>query len=440
MLPIQKGNRKLIECQTCFRTFYTRGQFGQHARICRSDLSGSNSIQNSSGSNSSISKLVNIKQYTYKYSFLEKQSKNQLEIKSRLVINIFGNNNNSSKWKDIAKQNDLNDNKIKQLLKLHNLDCVNFTVRNRRESGLIIANFIIRSVKHTKPSIHSAKLLIEDAIDIVKSKLPLNMTMELHLCSIQNCKELVIRDTEGYCSRHRAQNYHKHTKKRTLDDNINDNKPQPKRLKLHHLLPTTFNNNKTFNQTFKHNSIGNLSKDILYNFFNNNCFIFQTPNNLINVSLNESQIRQNGMNLISINYSTQIPNTKQILKRNDYLITVGLKKDIKKYFNKYISTDLLSIDKIIINNKNSIRFQEFVTELIKYYIVYIPVPKHFNGKTLSQIRLYEYGINVISINLCVQHALKMSKYVFNTNDMLLCCFNRANDKYRQLYHAFNKIT
>ncbi len=70
--------------------------------LCQSDISGSNSIQNSNGSNTPIFKLANIKQYAYKYSFLEKQCKNQLEIKSRFVINIFWNNNKKLKWKQLV--------------------------------------------------------------------------------------------------------------------------------------------------------------------------------------------------------------------------------------------------------------------------------------------------------------------------------------------------
>lgn len=33
--------------------------------------------------------------------------------------------------------------------------------------------------------------------------------MKLHVCKAKECQELVIRDTEGFCSRHRAQKYHK---------------------------------------------------------------------------------------------------------------------------------------------------------------------------------------------------------------------------------------
>lgn len=659
---------KMIECQTCFRTFYTQAQFGQHSRICRGGQNSSNITKR---------KFINIKfQNKYKYCYLEKQSKNQLEIKSRFLINILfdhidddinGNNNNND-WKKIAKRNCLHDNGIKQLLKEHNLSIVHFTVRHRKESGLIVANFIMRSVKQTSENIHSAKLLIEKAIDLVKSILPNYITMQMHLCKINKCKELVIRDTEGYCSRHRAQKYHRksmannnnntniqqlpaksnsikmsspattnnnkqkkptnrNNKKRPLSkviekisskttkksdgnssNNISENGPSNKRLKLHHLLPahikqpstvsssqsipsqsipspavpssvlcqavppaissqylsssipsmpstptiptihddnnrdnnlnitkpkfaksTNFENIKSIdniqqdmnrqqdmniqqdmnrqqdmnmqqdvaitnnninsissscsvtsmsscsyssfsfndfdyilNDNFSindgiinddyfeinkfnkftnydlNNSIIYLSKDILFTFFMTNSFIFQTPYNLYNVSIKQSLLRQNGMNLISINYSTDIPNPKQVLLKNDYLMTFGLKKDIESYFSLFTNSTI-NLNSILISNENSIRFKQFINELIKYYIIYVPVPSYLIGTTLSQIPLFEYGINVISINLNIQHPLKMLNTPFKQNDLLLCCFNRADDKQTQLFNAFDSM-
>ena len=219
----KSNEAKLIECQTCFRTFYTQAQFGQHSRICRGN-----------GGNSSMTsqrKFINIESSNrYKYTYLEKQTKNQLEIKSRFLINIISPNTEQPEtaeshrlnWKQTAKKNNLHDNGIKKLLKSHNLEKVHFTVRHRKESGLIVANFIIRNVPQTSENIHYAKSEIEKAIDIVMNKLPFNISMQMHLCKVPECKELVIRDTEGWCSRHRAQNiieevHHQHQRKRHLN-------------------------------------------------------------------------------------------------------------------------------------------------------------------------------------------------------------------------------
>ena len=148
---------------------------------------------------------------SYKYCYLERQNKDKLEIKSRFIVSMSNVNMN---WKDIAKQYGLHDSGIAQLLKLQDLDNVHVAIRHRKESGLIVANFVIRSVQQTEECIHSAKISIEEAVDLVKSALPEQVEMEMHLCRVDGCQELVIRDTEGYCSRHRAQKYHKMTTKK----------------------------------------------------------------------------------------------------------------------------------------------------------------------------------------------------------------------------------
>ena len=555
---------KVIECQTCFRTFVNQAQFGQHSRICRGGKA-----RNTFGQKSRkfIDKSLC---HQYKYSYLEKQSKSSLEIKSRFIVNIGGDN---SKWKQIGKENDLHDNAVKNFLKSQNLAAVHFTVRHRKESGLIIANFIMRKVEQTSASIHSAKKQIESAIDCVIAHLPQCIKMEMHLCKVANCKELVIRDTEGYCSRHRAQKYHsqttknkkkqRKTKKRSLPSNTNDEanipplikedsskEPSPKKPKTDDEpstpskveIPQSLPPIPTFTEveqdvpaiiqipemktqpapipTFSEapyvapiqipqlnittatttmpsisiptipqmieapqieiphffdepymdmhnaedfsigsswmddsamfdmptipscklndfecfrNSIIYLAEDVVYKLLNKNCFIFQTPKNLKNVTLNQSMLRQNGMNLISINYATSQPNTKQILQKNDSLITFGLAKDIKAYLGQTNNASM------IIKNAESIRFNQFCSDLIKYYILYCPVPDYLFGATLSQIRLYEYGINVLSINLKVEHALKMGRTPFKPGDILLCCFDRADGKRRQLFDAFDAI-
>eukprot|EP01083_Nonionella_stella_P022841 63135_1 len=408
------SNEKLLECQTCFRTFHTQGQFGQHARICRGN-----------SSNRSISRKVSpSNEYRYKYSFLEKQSKKELHIKTRFVLNWNNGECSSSSWKEMAKKHHLDDNSVRKLLSSNALDSVYFTVRNRKESGLIVANFIIKSVYSAKTNIHSAKLLIEDAVEMVQNRLPHHMTMTMHLCKVKDCKELVIRDTEGHCSRHRAQKYHKKQKQQSPPAVVQS------RQRKRPLSAIECGSNCESKSKRLKTICCDLSYDVLYKFLVCSCSIFQTPLNLVNVSINQSLLRQNGINLISVNYSTCIPNTKQVLNRNDYLICIGVRKDIDSYLSYHNAHDRM------IHNENSIRFEQFCDELIKYYIVYVPLPTPLIGMTLADIRLYEYGINVLSINLKVQHAANLTTTAFKPNDMLLCCFNRANDKHEQLSNAF----
>eukprot|EP01083_Nonionella_stella_P083853 231932_1 len=232
-----------IQCCTCFRTFHTQAQFGQHSRICR-------------GGASVARRFINISSQPYKYCFLERQNKDKLEIKSRFIVKIC---NVSINWKDIAKKNGLHDSAIAQLLKSKELGNVHCSVRHRKESGLIVANFVIRSVQQTPDCIHSAKIRIEEAVDEVKNKLPEEVHMHMHLCQVNKCRELVIRDTEGYCSRHRAQKYHKkNAKKRKNNANANANHKSNKNnaKKMNHSNTTTDNNgniNNHMNYMMNHN-------------------------------------------------------------------------------------------------------------------------------------------------------------------------------------------
>lgn len=139
-------------------------------------------------------------------------------------------------WKDVVKLNGLHDSGIAEDLKVLGLERVHVAIRHSQRSGLIVANFVIRSVAQNADSIHAAKMDIERAVDRVKAKLPTECVMKMHLCSVPNCKELVIRDTEGYCSRHRAQKYHKrNAQKRNLLQ------LEQRRKKLEHGTATTIN-------------------------------------------------------------------------------------------------------------------------------------------------------------------------------------------------------
>eukprot|EP01083_Nonionella_stella_P035700 97364_1 len=181
---------KLIQCGACFRSFHTQAQFGQHSRICREGKAVIRHL---------------IQSTDYKYAFLEKQTKQKLEVKSRFVIEIADSEN----WKKLSRQSGLYDGAIKKMLQSKDIKDVDVAVRQRRASGLIIANFMVRNVSQNAKAIHTAKSSIERAVDNVYCQLPHNIAMRLHLCKSHQCQELVIRDTEGFCSRHRAQKYHK---------------------------------------------------------------------------------------------------------------------------------------------------------------------------------------------------------------------------------------
>ena len=124
------------------------------------------------------------------------------KVKSRFVIIVSDTTN----WKKISRKSGLYDVGIKKMLQLKSIKNVDVAIRQRKASGLIIANFLCRNVEQNAEAIHSAKSSIQNAVDAVYAGLPPTISMKLHLCKAHECRELVIRDTEGFCSRHRAQN------------------------------------------------------------------------------------------------------------------------------------------------------------------------------------------------------------------------------------------
>eukprot|EP01083_Nonionella_stella_P282833 962554_1 len=88
----------------------------------------------------------------------------------------------------------------------------------------------------------------------------------------------------------------------------------------------------------------------LRNFFNSNSYVVETPEILYGVPINKSPLRRNGMNIISVDYSTSIPNPKQILQKNGQLVVFGPKTDTQNYLNN-IGESTIKIN----DSNNSIR-------------------------------------------------------------------------------------
>ena len=173
----------------------------------------------------------------------------------------------------------------------------------------------------------------------------------------------------------------------------------------------------------------------LIDFVNSNSYVLETPSSLDGVPINQSPLRRNGMNIISVDYSTQVPNPKQLLRKNGQLVVFGPKKDTQEYLNNIgESQDLMSA------SSNSIRFPQFCQQLAQNYLACVPAPDWLVGSTLAQTpQLSQSGITALAVNLQVQHPSALSNTPLKANDMLLCCFNSANDKDQQLLHAFEQI-
>merc|ERR1740123_2022454 len=108
-------------------------------------------------------------------------------------------------------------------------------------------------------------------------------------------------------------------------------------------------------------SLVSMSEEVLFSFMASHCFMFSAPWTLWNVSVQQSLLRQNGMNLISINFATQFPSPLQVLQRTDSLLTFGLRRDIESFLTAHNGQMMATA--------HSIRFQQFCRELIRYYVV-----------------------------------------------------------------------
>jgi len=287
---------KVIQCLICCRTFSTQAQFGQHSRIC----SGGTKIQKK--------KFINIKDQPYKYCFMENQVKNKLEIKCRFKITIL---NNKITWKSISKEHSLHDNGVLKLLKDHNLDSVHVSIRHRKESGLIVANFVVREVKQNLQNVHNAKLNIQKAAKVLKDILPTDKCkMEVHVCKINDCREIVIRDTEGFCSRHRAQKYHRKTVQKKLYKKKISNLQMNNSIKIPHLTQT---NNTVKITDINGNSNSNSNNNRMTNSSNMNIdnsnenFKTEYHPNIPKVSLQMPNLTPNGIQISHIRFDTETP-------------------------------------------------------------------------------------------------------------------------------------
>ena len=66
------------------------------------------------------------------------------------------------------------------LTSLH-IDTVDVAIRQRKASGLIIANFMVRNVEQNAQALHAAKSSIQQAVDAVYARLPDNV------CCVRYC-------------------------------------------------------------------------------------------------------------------------------------------------------------------------------------------------------------------------------------------------------------
>ena len=90
------------------------------------------------------------------------------------------NNEKADTWKAIAKANHLRDTAVSTMLTNSNIHNVTVSIRHRKESGLIVANFCQKNVPKQPDSVSKAKDAIEKAVNVVKANLPKAVCFVLH--------------------------------------------------------------------------------------------------------------------------------------------------------------------------------------------------------------------------------------------------------------------
>ena len=92
------------------------------------------------------------------------------------------NDQKADNWKAIAKANHLRDTAVSTMLTNSNIHNVTVSIRHRKESGLIVANFVQKNVPQRPDSVSKAKNAIERAVNIVKANLPKTVCHTLFVC------------------------------------------------------------------------------------------------------------------------------------------------------------------------------------------------------------------------------------------------------------------
>lgn len=148
--------------------------------------------------------------------------------------------------------------------------------------------------------------------------------------------------------------------------------------------------------------------DQIWRWLAANCFEVCTPSTLHGVPINRSPTRRDGLNILSMDYSTKHPDPTQTLQGNKLMVVFGDKGDAQKYG----SQRLCFAD------------PRFCREMVNKRMIFVPIPPCMVGKTLAETpQLSEAGINTLSINMQMQHPAAMCRRRFLANDTLICLFD-----------------
>jgi hypothetical protein len=180
-----------LECRNCLRDFTTNAQYAQHVRKC---------IMNEIDRTPNWVQKIN---YEIPFTFANDKIHKKINIiKSRIFITPKVH----CEWKQYRKI-------IKFDQTLFNNNVNNIKVQVRNKTGESFENISICSLSmkinnnYNRNDLHSYK------IEMVKCYHFINLIFKTYgfqvypfICKADGCNELVIRDTEGLCGRHRSNN------------------------------------------------------------------------------------------------------------------------------------------------------------------------------------------------------------------------------------------
>ncbi|ETO11748.1 hypothetical protein RFI_25626 [Reticulomyxa filosa] len=171
-------------------------------------------------------------------------------------------------------------------------------------------------------------------------------------------------------------------------------------------------------------------------FVERHLFLIPAPESLAGMTLAGSNLRNYGLNVISIDYDTNSPpHAQQVIEPGHKLIVFGNYDDAQKYL-----TNIGAKDNHPIIPNESTRLKQFSRELAAYYLDLVPPPPQLLGRTLlTTPQVAQSGLNVISCNLENLHPSQLAQHRFGTNDLLLCYFPKAFDKDQQLETLAHKL-
>jgi len=164
-----------------------------------------------------------------------------------------------------------------------------------------------------------------------------------------------------------------------------------------------------------------------------NCFEVSTPSALHGVPINRSSMRRDGLNIVSMDYSNKHPDPTQTLHRNEPMIVFGA-QNAAQQFGAGTGQHAQQAPATPAD-------PAFVREMASKRMAFVPVPPCMVGSTLAETpQLSQAGINMLSVNMRVQHPATLCQRRFVANDTLVCLFDDSFvDKHEKLTAVFEEI-